>query len=59
MAVTGSANPLLALTGLNIAKQSQAVNAQVIQSAVETAKQIASTPPAGSGVSSGAVDISV
>jgi hypothetical protein len=63
MAVTSSSNPTLALAGLAIAKQSQLVNAQVIQSAVDTAAKIAATPPSGSGASpsasSGAVDISV
>jgi hypothetical protein len=42
---------------LNVAKQSQAANAQVVQSAVETARVIAETNQSASG--SGSVDISV
>ena len=47
----------LAVVALNVAKQSQAANAQVVQSAVETARVIAETNQSASG--SGSVDISV
>ena len=45
----------LAVVGFNITKQSQAANAQVVQSAVETAKVIAETNQSAAGGAS--VDI--
>jgi hypothetical protein len=45
----------LAVVALNVTKQSQAVKAQVVQSAVETARVIAETNQSASGGSS--VDI--
>ncbi len=53
---TGAAQSL-AVVALNVTKQSQAVNAQVVQSAVETARVIAETNQSAS--SSNKVDISV
>jgi hypothetical protein len=47
----------LAVVALNVTKQSQAVNAQVVQSAVETALVIAETNQSAS--TSGSVDITV
>ncbi len=53
---TGAAQSL-AVVALNVTKQSQAVNAQVVQSAVETARVIAETNQSASGSSK--VDITV
>ena len=58
MAVSSTSAPQsLAIVALNVTKQSQAVNAQVVQSAVETARDIAHANQSASG--GAAVDIKV
>jgi hypothetical protein len=62
MSIASVAEGGLATVGLQIAKQSQLTQAQVVTSALETATEIADSAPAGNGAAEGRgtqLDISV
>ncbi|MBT5264188.1 MAG: hypothetical protein HOL85_05110 [Rhodospirillaceae bacterium] len=57
MAITNAASPTLAHVGLQIAKQTQLAEAQVVESALQASKEIAESAPSGGGGGGHSVDI--